>query len=451
MNSRPLSVIIPVFNGAEFLDNAIASVRRAGLAHEMVIVDDGSTDETPQIVRQLDRGDIQYIRQPNRGPAAARNRGLETAHGEVIAFLDADDCWAENHPRFALDYLDQHQVDLVLGRTQCVMPARMDPSSYQPFGESFHSFQLGAVVCRRELLNRIGLFDETFRYAEDVDWFLRARECGARIAALPEISVYYHLRRGNESDVYRKMRDGFLNALHRSLERRRHSSVNIPASPLVSAIIPVYNGERFVADAVESVLAQDYRPLEIIVVDDGSTDGTLAVLKKFPQISVHYQSRKGTGAARNTGVRQARGDLLGFLDADDLWTQGKVSRQVAVLRQDSETEAVFGHVSEFRGDETNASVRETPGPVPGTMLIRRAAFERIGWFNESNNALEAADWYLRALEKSLRFEMLPDLFYRRRIHGGNRSLTTCDLQGYVRAIKESLDRRRAKADEHAGR
>ena len=221
--------------------------------------------------------------------------------------------------------------------------------------------------------------------------------------------------------------------------------------PLISVVIPAYNDERFITPAIESVLAQDYQSLELIVIDDGSTDRTREIVKEFSQAQLHAQSHQGAGAARNAGVRASKGEFIAFLDADDLWTKEKLSRQMNALAQDRQLEAVFGHVVEFYDVDLGSAEesRAIPGPIPGTMLIKRAAFERIGFFESAADALEGADWYLRALEKSLRAQMLPDVVYRRRIHEKNRELAHRDLNGYVRAIKASLDRRRARGNLHA--
>src|SRR5437667_12630279 len=109
----------------------------------------------------------------------------------------------------------------------------------------------------------------------------------------------------------------------------------ISRPPLVSVVIPCYNGERYLAEAIESVLAQRYEPLEIIVVDDGSTDRSAEVARHFGD-AVQYvcQPHAGAAAARNRGVGLATGDLIAFLDADDVWTEGRLARQVQVLEAD---------------------------------------------------------------------------------------------------------------------
>lgn len=211
-------------------------------------------------------------------------------------------------------------------------------------------------------------------------------------------------------------------------------------APLVSAIIPVYNGERYLAEAVESVRTQGHVPLEILVVDDASTDGTGSLARGWPDVRyVARTVRRGAGAARNLGVSLSSGGLLAFLDADDAWVRGKLSRQVEALAGEPALEAVFGHVVPFWEGGEGAAM---PGPVPGTMLIRREAFVRVGGFDESPGAKETVDWYLRAVEAGLRMRMLSDVVYRRRIHGENRGVRERDMGGYLAALKASLDRRR---------
>lgn len=448
MDSPFLSVIVPVLN-AEFLAEAIASVQRAPGRVEIILVDDGATDDLAAFARSLGDTHI-YIRQSTAGPAAARNRGLEVASGDFIGFLDADDLWTAGHPASALSYLQEYPgVDLALGQVQCLAQSAGPGSAFVPSGKPFHTYQLGAALARRALIDKVGGFNSEMRFGEDVDWFLRVRESGAAIANLPEVSLFYRLHGGNRPGVYRNSRIGLLDAFHHALQRRREPSNSTPAEtarPLISVIIPVHNGDSFIAEAIESVFAQDYRPLELIVVDDGSTDRTREIVKGFPLANLQEQSHQGAGVARNAGVRAAKGDLIAFLDADDLWMPGKLSRQWETLQAHPEVDAIFAHVQEFRDGSAAALGTPLPGPMPGTMLIRRSAFEQVGWFDEDPQTLEGIDWYLRAMEGSLQAQMLPDVFYRRRIHGKNRSIVNRDLQGYVRALKASLDRRRKAGD-----
>src|SRR5712692_8045370 len=117
----------------------------------------------------------------------------------------------------------------------------------------------------------------------------------------------------------------------------------------VSVIVPVYNGEAFLAEAVDSIQRQAYQPLETIIVDDGSTDGTAGIAARFKDnVRYVYQSNNGPPAARNKGLKMARGNVIGFLDADDLWSENKLELQLAYLAEDSSVEIVLGHTQYIR-------------------------------------------------------------------------------------------------------
>lgn len=229
--------------------------------------------------------------------------------------------------------------------------------------------------------------------------------------------------------------------------------------PLVSVIIPVYNGEDYLAEAIESLLAQVHRPIEIIVVDDGSSDRSADVVRSFPEtIRYYYQRNSGSGAARNTGVQKARGSLLAFLDADDLWVKEKLSLQMPMLEADPALDMVFGHVSQFFSPDLDQAMRKKvacpdkkmPGYHVGTLLIRRETFLHVGLFNPALQCGEFLDWSFRAKEKGLKELLLPDVLMKRRIHSSNMGIVKSNTRtdnshaDYVRVLKASLDRRRNK-------
>ena len=123
------------------------------------------------------------------------------------------------------------------------------------------------------------------------------------------------------------------------------------ANPLVSVIIPAYNAEKSIGDALDSVFAQTYRPIEVIVVDDGSTDKTAEVVKKYQKLNAHnvnltymYQQNSGPSKARNIGIRKAHGEYIAFLDADDHWMQEKLDKQVQIFNRDPNVDIVFSDV-----------------------------------------------------------------------------------------------------------
>jgi glycosyltransferase involved in cell wall biosynthesis len=224
------------------------------------------------------------------------------------------------------------------------------------------------------------------------------------------------------------------------------------ATPTVSAIIPVHDGARYLAEAIGSVLAQDHRPLEVIVIDDGSTDESAAVAAAFgPPVRVASQERQGAGAARNHGATLARGEWLAFLDADDCWLPDKLSRQLAVPAADPGVEIVFGAVEYFYSPELDEAARarlQCPpgvrtGPLSSSLLVRREAFARTGGFDPRFRLGELLDWYGRAIDLGVRAVTLPDLVFRRRVHGANHSITLADARpDFLLAVRERLARMR---------
>jgi glycosyltransferase involved in cell wall biosynthesis len=223
--------------------------------------------------------------------------------------------------------------------------------------------------------------------------------------------------------------------------------------PLVSVMIGAYNAAPYLGEAIESALGQDYEPLELIVVDDGSTDGTADVARSFPGVQVISQENGGNGAARNTAIAAASGDLYAFLDADDRFTPGKLSLQKAALDADASLDMVFGHVREFLSPELDEEVRArlrppAPEPMPWTapnlMLIRREAFERVGLFTTSVRVGVTVDWFARADEAGLRYTILPDIVLERRLHTQNNGLReSASRSQYLEVIREAMVRRRA--------
>jgi glycosyltransferase involved in cell wall biosynthesis len=230
---------------------------------------------------------------------------------------------------------------------------------------------------------------------------------------------------------------------------------------LISCIIPVYNGELYLRESIESVFAQTYRPLEIIVVDDGSTDGTAGSVAAYGDLIKYvWQANAGPAAARNRGVSEAHGQFIAFLDADDLWHREKLERQARHLETRPQLEYCVTHCENFWVPELEEEAkryrdhrisRPIPGYVTGTLFARRAAFDTVGAFDHSLGHGDGTDWFCRATERGIGGGLLPDVLMYRRLHQGNRSrvLAANSRDQYLRLLKATLDRRR-KAGETAG-
>jgi len=225
---------------------------------------------------------------------------------------------------------------------------------------------------------------------------------------------------------------------------------------LVSCIVPVFNGERYLAEALDSILAQTWRPLEVIVVDDGSTDGTASVAARYgDRITCIRQPNAGPAAARNRGIDTANGPFLAFLDADDLWHGNKLARQMARFEARPELEISLTLVRNFWTPEVREEEERLRGhrfaqPIraysPPAMLARRAVFGRVGRFDTALRMGEDNDWFLRAAEAGIVIEFMDEVLTFRRMHDSNLGR---DYAGTFDAlpdiVKASLDRRRKRA------
>jgi glycosyltransferase involved in cell wall biosynthesis len=217
----------------------------------------------------------------------------------------------------------------------------------------------------------------------------------------------------------------------------------------ISIIIPAYNAERFLKDALDSVSQQKCdEAIEIIVVDDGSMDGTADIATNYESVVYLKQEHLGVSQARNAGMLRCRGDFIAYLDADDLYVENKLALQMEVLRNNSEVHAVFGHISEFVTpgeslDHHRKPVSDAPCFIAGTILMRRSFAEMVGPFDTSLRFGEFIDWYSRARAKGLRDVMLPEVVLKRRMHANNTTLTAPpSAKDYARALKAHLVRSR---------
>lgn len=198
------------------------------------------------------------------------------------------------------------------------------------------------------------------------------------------------------------------------------------ADPAVSVVMAVRDGERYIRQALETVFGQTRPPDEVIVVDDGSVDRTREIAETFPT-RVFSMDPAGVSAARNLGVAEASGDLIAFIDHDDLWLPQKLEREVAYLEERPGTDYVL---CRFRvllepGVERAMWIREehlTDGLVTlctGALMARRSAFDAVGLFATDLDMGEDADWLMRAHEAGLTRGVLREVLFEYRVHGAN--------------------------------
>lgn len=233
-----------------------------------------------------------------------------------------------------------------------------------------------------------------------------------------------------------------------------------PDLPLVSCIIAVYNGEAYLHEAIESLIGQEYPRVEIVVVDDGSTDGTAELIRRYGERVISLrQPNSGVSAARNRGVATSTGQLLSFLDADDLLDPWKIAVQVNAMRADETLDFCDCHSSYFWSPELSAEAlardvrhaepfwhKVLPGHI-STWLLRRELWDRVGGMQPGMHFSEDVDWLSRARDLSMRQLTLPDVLTRRRLHAGNVTARCGAEQGAALAdmLKAHLTRVRGRS------
>ncbi len=222
--------------------------------------------------------------------------------------------------------------------------------------------------------------------------------------------------------------------------------------PLVSVIIPVYNGEAYLAEAVESIHRQNYEPIEIIIVDDGSTDETANVVKSYNNMRYIYQPNQGVAAARNSGIENSWGELIAFLDADDCWALNKLNIQVDCLLRHPHVGYTLGMQRNFLESGTDRPfwlkkehlLRDHIGFLP-TLLIRKQIFQAVGLFNPDYRISSDVEWFSRVVDACIPRIVVSELVLYRRIHNSNLGY---QLKGgnplWLKALRASVHRKRMK-------
>ncbi len=227
-------------------------------------------------------------------------------------------------------------------------------------------------------------------------------------------------------------------------------------TPLVSIIMPVYNGEKYVTQALESLFKDVYRPIEVIAVDDGSSDNTAQIVLQYDDIQYIYQDHQGVASARNKGITASSGEIIAFLDCDDIWQPNRLTATVIFFRKHPEIGYVLGKQMMFVGPGHDVPPWVKPewlkdsqdASNTGVLVARRVTFDRVGLFNKDIGG-EDTEWLVRASEAGVPMARLPEVVLHRRIHGENLSLKMLRMRknNLMRIAKESIRRQQGKNGE----
>lgn len=436
--SSLISIIIPAYNSEEYLHIAIESALRQTYKYfEIIIVDDGSTDNTTDIAKSYadkHSDKIFYFHQDNGGVSSARNLGLTKIKGEYIAFLDADDFWHEDKIKWQVECFKNYPtIDLChtkvefnaqLGSTNNHRIIRDPKFEYRDFIELFKNPYLAtsSVMLKASMLKDLGGFDESLKTAEDIDLYLRST-FNKSYGYINEILCYKVFNPNSLSESEQsyldnlKVLDNFLyknptfkrtnsnltnivysTVLHKygnyqlSIGRINESRNNIIKSlkyhpsfkslklltktflpklirewlwskvthhqpipskqPLVTVILPVYNAETHLAEAVNSILSQTYNNFKLLAIDDGSNDHSLSILQTAQQkdnrVQIITRPNRGLIATLNEGIDLAEGKYIARMDADDISLPKRLEKQVQLLESQSDV-GICGCMYKFTG------------------------------------------------------------------------------------------------------
>lgn len=222
-------------------------------------------------------------------------------------------------------------------------------------------------------------------------------------------------------------------------------------NPLVSIIMVVKNGERFIRQALESILAQSYRPFEIILVDGKSQDKTIEIATEFSQIRILQQPGIGVSDGYNTGIRTANADFVAFLSHDDLWTPSKLTLQMNYLIEHPEIMFTNCLTTFFlepgaeipEGFRRHLLVGEHPAMIMENLVARKTVFDQVGYFNNSLRTAEDVDWYSRATDLKIPSFMLHQALLLKRIHDRNISMDVDkNNKNLLHALRSSVERKK---------
>lgn len=199
----------------------------------------------------------------------------------------------------------------------------------------------------------------------------------------------------------------------------------------VSVVIPVKNAERYLAQAIDSILAQTRQPQEIIVVDGNSTDESRSIAASYSHVRCIDQNGQGLADAWNTGIEAAQSDLIAFLDSDDLWTANKLEVQVNYLAHHTEVECLVARVKFFleagssipHGFRPELLEGDYIGHIPGNLVARKTLFDTFGKFDTELDLASDVEWFCQAKDQKISMDIIPEVLLHKRVHETNFSLS----------------------------
>jgi FkbM family methyltransferase len=454
-----VSAIVSTYNSEKFIRGCLEDLESQTIADrlEIIVVNSASEQDEESIVKEFQKkySNIVYIKTNKReGLYAAWNRAIKVASGRFLTNANTDD----RHRKDALEVMSN--VLLASPDASLVYGDQIVTDSPNPTFDNHHAVEVakrpefsrqrllfGCCVgsqpmWRKSLHDEFGGFDETLTCAADWDFWLKI----AGKHSFKHIDGFLGLYYRNENGIEHGRKIHSLYERYAVGKRYGNPYISVidlceaPGNPLVSVVMPAYNAQDCIARAIESVLIQNYRNFELIVVDDGSTDRTADNVRGFKdqRIKYFFKEKGGVASARNFGVKKSGGSFIVMLDSDDMMTPDYIARHLQVFERHPESDMVY--CDDMLMDDQYKPIRVINRPVypdqntlisnlfrcgfpvvPFRTCIRKNVFDKIGLYDEQLIIAEDYDMMRRFAQMGLKMCHLPSALYRRRITAGSLS------------------------------
>jgi glycosyltransferase involved in cell wall biosynthesis len=420
-----------IFNGERYLKQSVESILRQTYSDfEFIIINDGSTDGTEAILNRISDPRIRIVKNSEHlGLTKSLNKGIKISRGKYIARMDADDMSLPSRFKIQVNYLETHPEVAIVGSSYFHIneAGKILSLIHLPVSDAIirehllkgNCFVHGSIMMKKEAIQKASGYDERFKYSQDYDLWFRISEI-SRIANIHKPLYCWRLTQFSISKTYTKEQKYYSSlAVFEAIRRRYLNQASNKPLPLVSVIIPTYNRSQSLLEAIESVLIQEYKYFEIIVVNNGGVDVQHIIndLKGRGNIKyVRHDCNRGLAAARNTGICLSEGKYIAYLDDDDIFYPMHLEILVKYLENSSYkiayTDAYFAYRKKEDGKYVTTH-QDLPysfdfdedrilvcSPIPVICVMhQKSCLDEVGLFDEELKFYEDWDLCIRMSRK----------------------------------------------------
>lgn len=459
---------MPVYNGAQFLREAVDSILTQTFKNfEFIIIDDGSTDGTKAVLSTLNDPRIRIItHQNNQGIVAALNDGIRASRGKYIARMDADDVSDNQRFEHQVKLLDAHSDLAVVGTFLSITDTKgkllftIEPPTRNAAIKNFlhrdSCLAHGSVMMRKSVLVEVDMYSASkkVRHAEDYDLFMRI----ATSYKMTNIPAYLYTRKEHISSIsHQNYTTQAASASY--ISQRAKKLIKLESKPKFSILMPTYNKAKYIGEAIESVLAQTFKDWELVIIDDGSTDGTENVVRPYLKdkriIYLKNPSNIGKVKTRNRLVKESLADIFGELDSDDTLTPTALSDMFNAHKKHKSVGFIYSQFAYCDNELNPTKIGFCRKAYPGETYLhsnfasafrtyKRKYFQKTSGFDVNFPGAEDRDIIYKMEEVSPILFVDKVLYKYRIIKSGQRKDTFIGLYSHGKAKYFAYIRRRTK-------